>query len=57
MAIYDYKCANGHMYTEIRSIKENQKKNTCDYCGKKLKQIYSAPLVQLKGTGFYKNSK
>lgn len=57
MAIYDYKCANGHMYTEIRSINENQKKNICDYCGKTLKQVYSAPLIKFNASGFYKNSK
>jgi len=57
MAIYDYKCENNHLYTEIRSIKENQKKTHCEYCNEELKQIYSAPLMQLKGTGFYKNSR
>lgn len=57
MAIYDYKCENGHLYTEIRSIKEEQKNNYCKHCNGKLKQVYSAPLMQLKGTGFYKNSR
>lgn len=57
MAIYDYKCKNNHMYTEIRSIKEDQKRTHCDYCGEELKQVYSAPLMQLKGGGFYKNSR
>lgn len=57
MAIYDYKCINGHMYTEVRSIKEDQKKTTCDYCNEPLQQIYSAPLMQLKGGGFYKGTR
>lgn len=57
MAIYDYKCSNGHMYTELRSIKEEQKRTECEYCGEVLKQVYSVPLMQLKGTGFYKNSR
>ena len=57
MAIYDYKCENDHIYTEIRSIKENQKKTHCEYCNGELKQVYSAPLMQLKGSGFYKNSR
>jgi putative FmdB family regulatory protein len=57
MAIYDYKCENDHLYTEIRSIKENQKKTHCEYCNGELKQVYSAPLMQLKGSGFYKNSR
>ena len=57
MAIYDYKCENDHLYTEIRSIKEEQKKTHCEYCNGELKQVYSAPLMQLKGGGFYKNSR
>lgn len=57
MAIYDYKCENDHFYTEIRSIKEEQKKTHCVHCNGELKQVYSAPLMQLKGSGFYKNSR
>ena len=57
MPIYDYKCDNGHSYTEIRSIREEQKNVHCKHCNTKLKQVYSAPLMQLKGTGFYKNNK
>lgn len=57
MAVYEYKCSNGHTYTEIRSIKEDQKKNNCDYCNEELKQVYSAPLMQLKGGGFYRNNR
>lgn len=57
MAVYDYKCKNDHTYTEMRSIKEEQKKTHCDECGEELKQTYSVPLMQLKGTGFYRNSR
>jgi putative FmdB family regulatory protein len=57
MAVYEYKCANEHLYTEIRSIKEDQRRTHCEYCEKELKQVYSAPLMQLKGGGFYKNSR
>lgn len=57
MAVYDYKCINGHMYTEIRSIKEDQRRTDCEYCGESLKQVYTPPLMQLKGTGFYRNNR
>jgi putative FmdB family regulatory protein len=57
MAIYDYRCKNDHSYTEMRSIKEEQKKTHCDECGEEFKQSYSVPLMQLKGTGFYRNSR
>lgn len=57
MAVYDYKCPNGHLYTEMRSITEDQKRIECEECGEVLKQVYTAPLMQLKGGGFYKNSR
>lgn len=57
MAIYEYKCSKGHEYTEVRSIKEDQKKTHCDYCKEVLKQVYTAPLMQLKGSGFYRNKR
>lgn len=57
MATYDYKCINNHEYSETRSIKDEQKVKDCPECGAELKQVYSAPLMQLKGSGFYKNSR
>ena len=57
MAVYEYKCSKGHLYTEIRSIKEDQKRTICEYCEEELKQIYTAPLMQLKGGGFYRNNR
>ncbi len=57
MAVYEYKCSNGHQYTELRSIKEDQIRTECEYCGEVLKQIYTAPLMQLKGSGFYRNNR
>lgn len=57
MAVYEYKCSNGHGYTELRSIKEDQVRTECEYCGEVLKQVYTAPLMQLKGTGFYRNNR
>jgi len=57
MAVYEYKCSNGHEYTELRSIKEDQVRTECECCGEVLKQVYTAPLMQLKGTGFYRNNR
>jgi putative FmdB family regulatory protein len=60
MAVYEYKCISGHpdhVVTEIRGIKEDQKTICCPICGDALKQVYSAPLMQLKGTGFYRNGR
>lgn len=57
MAVYDYKCSNNHDYSEMRSIKEEQKIKECPECGEVLRQVYSVPLMQLKGGGFYRNSR
>lgn len=57
MTIYNYKCKNNHEYSEMRSIKEEQKITQCQECNEPLKQVYYAPLVQLKGSGFYRNTK
>ncbi len=57
MAIYEYICKNDHVYTERRSIKEDQKVTRCPECSEMLKQRYSPFGIDLKGTGFYRNSR
>lgn len=57
MPIYEYVCKNKHLYTEKRSINDKQNQINCPECGSVLKQNYNAPLIQLKGTGFYRNSR
>jgi putative FmdB family regulatory protein len=55
MPQYDYKCEDGHKYTENRSISEEQKQTTCPECGKNLVRVYagSSPAIQFKSGGFY----
>jgi putative FmdB family regulatory protein len=57
MPQYDYKCSNGHPYSEFRSILEEISSPNCSVCNATLKQIYSPPMIELKGSGFYRNSK
>jgi len=57
MAVYEYICKNLHVYEERRSIKEDQKVFECPECGEKLRQRYNTFGVDLKGSGFYKNSR
>ena len=57
MPIYEYRCVNNHMHEETRGIMEDQKITKCPECNQDLKQIYHSPGVQLKGGGFYKNSR
>lgn len=55
MATYEYKCENGHPYTEVRSMKEEQIRTLCPKpdCSTKLIRIYTAAPTIFKGKGFY----
>jgi putative FmdB family regulatory protein len=56
MATYEYKCENnGHTYTEVRHMSEEQKRTICvkPDCGSKLVRVYSAAAAIFKGKGFY----
>jgi putative FmdB family regulatory protein len=55
MSTYDYKCEDSHIYTEIRSMTEDQKQKTCPICNKILKRIFTKNPILFKGSGF--NSK
>lgn len=57
MPTYQYKCLSGHEVEETRKISEEQKITSCPVCGEGLKQVYSSPGIQLKGGGFYRNSR
>lgn len=57
MPVYQYKCLSGHEVEEERKITEDQKMICCPLCGDALKPVYSSPGVQLKGGGFYRNSR
>jgi putative FmdB family regulatory protein len=54
MPTYEYKCANGHKYSEVRSITEDSKVSTCAEkgCGLELKRVFAAPPITFNGTGF-----
>lgn len=54
MAQYDYKCLEGHLYTETRKMTEDQLRTDCPECGAALKRIFSNPApIIFKGKGFY----
>ena len=54
MPTYEYVCENGHPYTEVRGINDEDSVTTCaeDGCGSKLKRVFSAPPITFKGGGF-----
>jgi putative FmdB family regulatory protein len=53
MSTYEYKCEEGHIYVETRSIKEEQKTTECPQCGKGLSRVWNTVSTILKGNGFY----
>lgn len=57
MPTYQYACGNSHLYEESRGIREEQRIKDCPECGLPLKQKYHAPGIELKGGGFYRNTR
>lgn len=54
MPSYEYRCANGHDYVEIRSIAEDQKVMECPECSTKLTRVFEPTVTIFNGSGFYK---
>lgn len=54
MPTYEYKCENGHQYTETRLMSENQKQIVCPEkgCHTLLHRVFDSPPVTFKGAGF-----
>ena len=59
MASYDYTCTSGHVYTETRSMSEDQKVTVCpvEGCGLVLNRIWEAVPTVFNGKGFYSTDK
>lgn len=53
MPTYEYKCPEGHTYSEVRSINSEETEKQCSECGKPLRKIFSAPPITFKGGGFH----
>lgn len=58
MPQYDYTCGE-HVYTETRSINEDQQITVCPEmgCGKSLNRIWQATPTVFSGKGFYSTDK
>ena len=52
MPLYDYKCANGHIFEVVQSWSADPGA-TCGDCGEAAKRQVSVPMVVYKGSGFY----
>jgi putative FmdB family regulatory protein len=54
MPTYEYKCSNGHVYSEVRSISAEDTVSTCkeEDCGLELKRVFNPPPIKFNGTGY-----
>jgi predicted nucleic acid-binding Zn ribbon protein len=55
MPVYEYKCANDHIYIEQRSIHEGPRDLLCDICSTVLKRYFQIgkKTIKYKGDGYY----
>lgn len=55
MPTYQYKCSNDHYYEEERSIKSYEPILICTACSEEMNKVFSAPVFNLVGKGYYRN--
>ncbi len=53
MAIYEYVCTSCDYEFEITKSMNDDSITLCPKCEGEVKKIYSPPLIQFKGTGWY----
>jgi putative FmdB family regulatory protein len=52
MPIYEYKCANGHVFDVIQKMTEDPL-TECQECGSPAERVLHPVAVHFKGSGFY----
>ena len=52
MPIYEYKCANGHLFETVQSMSDDPLK-VCEICGAPVERVFHPVAVHFKGSGFY----
>jgi putative FmdB family regulatory protein len=55
MPIYEYQCTKCNERTEVIQKFSDPPYAVCDTCGGDVRKLISAPAIQFKGSGFYKN--
>jgi putative FmdB family regulatory protein len=55
MPIYEYQCTKCNERTEVIQKFSDPPYAVCDKCGGDVRKLMSAPAIQFKGSGFYKN--
>ena len=52
MPIYEYKCANGHVFEAVQSMSDDPL-TKCEQCGAPVERVFHPIAVHFKGSGFY----
>jgi putative FmdB family regulatory protein len=52
LPIYEYKCANGHVFETVQSMSDDPV-TECEVCGAPVERVYHPVAVHFKGSGFY----
>ncbi len=52
MPIYEYKCANGHLFEAVQSMSDDPI-GECEVCGAPVERVFHPVAVHFKGSGFY----
>ena len=52
MPIYEYKCANGHVFETVQSMSDDPL-SECQECVATVERVFHPVAVHFKGSGFY----
>jgi putative FmdB family regulatory protein len=52
MPIYEYRCANGHVFEVMQRMADDPVK-TCEVCGAPVQRVFHPVAIHFKGKGFY----
>ena len=52
MPIYEYKCANGHVFDAFQNMSD-EPLTECEVCGAPVERVFHPVAVHFKGSGFY----
>jgi putative FmdB family regulatory protein len=52
MPIYEYKCANGHVFDVIQKMSD-ERLNECQECGAPAERVLHPVAIHFKGSGFH----
>lgn len=55
MPLYEYQCTSCRDRVEVIQKLNDPPQERCEKCGGDMKKLISAPAIQFKGSGFYKN--